>query len=428
MTCFVILSTCNRQHNNRQKLTMISISEAFELIEANVKPLEIEQVSLVDASGRVLAEEIASDVDSPPHDKSMMDGFALKSTDVANGTRSFEVVETIAAGGWPEKTITTGKAARIMTGAPMPSGADSVVMIEQTKSQQADGKNIVSIEVDELVAGKYMMAKANNIRKGEVVFEAGHTIRPTDVGLLAEVGAANIAVVKRPAIAVLPTGDEIVDCSQKPGKGQIRNSNGPMLVAMIKQLGLEVTDLGIGRDSESELSKLVNQGLASDILILTGGVSMGQFDLVPGILEKAEVKQVFHKVAIKPGRPIWFGVLNRDDGKSTYVFGLPGNPVSSMIGFQIFVRTAIRIITRARQVRPGDVSAVLNSPHQARGDRPTFWPSRWVRDDDGRRKVEPLTWHGSSDLVALGEAEALTYFPPGTREHPAGELVKVYSL
>jgi molybdopterin molybdotransferase len=407
---------------------MISITEAFERIKANLRPLENETVKLQDAPGRVLAEDVTADIDSPPHDKSMMDGFALRSEDVGSGMRRFEILETIAAGAWPKKTIAAGTASRIMTGAPIPPGADAVVMIEQTKSEQADGKSYVNIAVDQLSAGSYTMARANNFRAGQVLFRAGDTVAPTHVGLLAEAGAAQIVVTKQPTIAVLPTGDEIVDCSATPAQAQIRNSNGPLLVAMANRLGLAVTDLGIGRDNESELTSLVQHGLKADILVLTGGVSMGEFDLVPGILAKAGIKTVFHKVAVKPGRPIWFGVLDREDGSSTCVFGLPGNPVSSLVGFHIFVRTAIRTLTGERQVLPVHVMAVLNSSHDARGDRPTFWPSRWIADDDVQRKIEPLVWHGSSDLVALGEADALTYFPPGTRQHPAGELVQVYPL
>ncbi len=407
---------------------MISISEAFELIGANLRPLASETVSLIDSPGRVLAHDVMSDVDSPPHDKSMMDGFALRSEDVAAGIREFEVVETIAAGAWPKTTITAGTAARIMTGAPLPPGADAVVMVEQTTLAEATGKSRVTIAVDTLSSGHFTMSQANNFRAGQVLFQAGHTVAATHVGLLAEAGASRVAVVRQPTLSVLPTGDEIVDCSTKPGKAQIRNSNGPMLVAMARNLGLEVSDLGIGRDKESELSRLVGEGLKSDVLVLTGGVSMGEFDLVPGILAKAGVRQVFHKVAVKPGRPIWFGVLERDGGGATCVFGLPGNPVSSLVGFHLFVRTAIRILTGCQQVMPSSVMAVLNSSHVARGERPTYWPCRWIADDSVQRKIEPLVWHGSSDLVALGEADALTYFPPGTKEHAAGELVRVFSL
>lgn len=407
---------------------MIQISEAFELIRSTVNPLAVETIELKDAVGRVLAQDIASDVDSPPYDKSMMDGFAIRAEDINAGLKKFEVIETVAAGSWPKKVISAGTSARIMTGAPIPDRADSVVMIELSETSESGGKQYVTLNIDRLEAGKYTMPRANNIAKGQTVFGSGHQIRTTDIALLAETGAARFDVRQRPTIAVLPTGDEIVDCSKVPGKAQIRNSNGPMLVAMANQIGLETTDLGIGPDDEARLAELVQNGLKNNILLLSGGVSMGEFDLVPKILSEAGVKQVFHKVAIKPGKPIWFGVLDRENGESTYVFGLPGNPVSSMIGFHLFVRSAVRLLTGEENFEPQAVMAILNSNHHARGNRPTYWPSCWVRDEDSQRKVEPLQWHGSSDLVALGKAEALAYFPAGTKEHLAGEVLKVYSL
>jgi len=406
---------------------MISISEAFKLIQQTVKPMPIESVTLADSVDRVLAADVCSDVDSPPHDKSVMDGYAVMSQDIADGRREFEVVETIAAGAWPRKELTTGCAARIMTGAPMPPGADAVVMIEQTESKEVDGRSRVTLQVEELKAGKHMMPKASNISVGETVFSTGHQIRPTDIGLLAETGAAAIQVFGNPEIAVLPTGDELVRCDEKPNQGLIRNSNGPMLVAMARSLGLQVQDLGIGRDNESELTRLISKGLESDVLLLSGGVSMGEFDLVPPILAKAGVEQVFHKVAVKPGKPIWFGVLNRPD-RPTYVFGLPGNPVSSLVGFHLFVRTALRIMTGNKSIEPSSVVAELSLAHEARGDRPTYWPGRWVQDESAQRKFEPLQWQGSSDLTTLGQAEALAYFSAGTKTHPAGEAVRVFPL
>jgi molybdopterin molybdotransferase len=196
---------------------------------------------------------------------------------------------------------------------------------------------------------------------------------------------------------------------------------------MASSLGLQVKDLGIARDNESELERLVSAGLASDLFILTGGVSMGQFDLVPGILSKTGVEQIFHKIAIKPGKPIWFGVL-RNSEHPKYVFGLPGNPVSSLVGFHLFVRTAVRLMTGAIPAEPTLVMAELSQDHEARGDRPTYWPSRWVVDDTPQRKIAPLVWKGSSDLMALGQAEALIYFEAGSKIHRAGEFVRVFPL
>lgn len=403
---------------------MIPLADAFRLIKENVVPLGTETVKLADAVGKVLAADITSDVDSPPHNKSVMDGYAVRSEDITSANVSLEVVETIVAGDWPSKTVSAGQAARIMTGAPVPDGADSVVMIEQTSS---DDPNRVTINVDSLTAGKHMMLKATSLAVGKTVFEKGHRVRPTDVGLLAEVGAHEVQVQKQPKVAILPTGDELVESTQVPGLGQIRNSNGPMLVAMTNALGLTVNDLGIGRDNETELQSAIEKGLESDLLILSGGVSAGVLDLVPGILNKLSVQQVFHKVAVKPGKPIWFGVLDRGDAK-TYVFGLPGNPVSSLVGYRLFVRTAINMMQNHPSPEPRMSKAQLAVEHQVRGNRPTYWPGRWSDSATETRIAEPLVWQGSSDLRALGQAELLIYLEFEPSVHPAGEVVSIVEL
>ncbi len=406
---------------------MIPISEAFALISETVRPIGVEIVPLQHAVGRVLHDDVVSDVDSPPHDKSVMDGYAVRSDDITTADVRLEVVETIVAGGWPTKTITQGQSARIMTGAPLPEGADAVVMIEQTESFEADGSQWVTIKIDSLDRGRHVMRKATSMACGKTVFTTGHRIRPTDIGLLAEVGAHEIRVARRPQIAVLPTGDELVTAQQRPGPGQIRNSNGPMLIAMVQSLGMEVKDLGIGRDDPQQLELAIAGGLESDLLILSGGVSAGILDLVPGILAKRGVRQIFHQVAVKPGKPIWFGVLNRDE-RSTYVFGLPGNPVSSLVGFRLFVQTAIERMVNSQAAEPFSVAAELVSAHKVRGNRPTYWPGRWVNSEKPMRQVEPLDWQGSSDLRALGLANVLIYFHVDHALHPAGEIVQVIPI
>ncbi len=247
---------------------MISISEAFELIEQNVLALAPTNKPLADAVGQILTDDVRADVDSPPHDKSVMDGFAIQSHDVEAGQKRLEVIETIIAGGWPEKPIQSGQASRIMTGAPLPENADAVVMVEQTETESVDGSEWVSLNVDSIRPEKNVLRQGVNFTQGQSVFSKGHVVRPTDIGLLAEVGASSIPTVGKPTVAVLPTGNELVDCSQLPGRGQIRNSNGPMLIAMAKGLGLKVTDLGVGRDNAQQLRDLIEQGLEHDLLIL----------------------------------------------------------------------------------------------------------------------------------------------------------------
>ena len=406
---------------------MISIEEAFELIDANVAALGTETVALADAVGRVLAQPIIADVNSPPHTKSVMDGYAVMSADITSGVQ-LKVLETIIAGDNPMKEMTTGTCSRIMTGAPLPAGSDAVVMVEMTETVETDGESFVRINLDNIDAGRHVMQKASSFGKGETIFAVGHHVRPLDIGLLAEVGAHHPLVNRCATACVLPTGNELVDSSELPGEGQIRNSNGPMLVALLQDRGIQTTNLGIGIDDSDELRAKIAEGLQSDLLILSGGVSAGTMDLVPEVLQESGVVELFHKVKIKPGKPIWFGKLERSNGMTTYVFGLPGNPVSSLIGFRLFVVAAIRKINGYPLLRERTVSAILAEPHEARGDRPTYWPGHWQDDERPSRQVRPLRWMGSSDLRALGTANALIYFPADKSLYLEGETVQVLSF
>lgn len=405
---------------------MITVEQAFQEIKRAVSPLETESVELGDAVGRILAEDLTSDVDSPPHDKSVMDGFAIRCDDYREGGDPFPIAETIVAGGVPRGPLPAGQVARIMTGAPLPEGADAVVMIEMAKISE-DGTH-VRFDAGELSPGKHLLRRAAIFAQGDQVFTRGQRLTAWHVGLLAETGHAQVPVFRRPALGVLPTGDELVDCRTVPGPGQIRNSNGPMLLALARQLGLEVHDLGVGRDNPTDLRERIEAGLEQDLLVLSGGVSAGMLDLVPQILAELEVVQRFHKVRVKPGKPIWFGCRERAGRSPTWVFGLPGNPVSSLVGFELFVRMAIRCLEGAGAVDPLRFPAVLTRDHATRGDRPTFWPGRLVPAETPERRVEPLDWRGSSDLRALGQADALIHFPVREPAYRAGEQVEVLPL
>jgi molybdopterin molybdotransferase len=357
-----------------------------------------------------------------------MDGFAVISSDIQSGRRRLLVVDTIVAGDWPTNPLQPGRAARIMTGAPLPPGADAVVMLEQTEVEQsAEGEMWVAILADDISPGKHTMKRATSLKRGEVVYSAGHRIRPRDLGLLAEVGARTVTVGSRPSTAVLATGNELVSHDQTPSQGQIRNSNGPMLSASAESIVGSVTRLGIGRDDASQLEPLVARGLQHDLLLLSGGVSEGLLDLVPGILNRLGVHQIFHGVAVKPGKPIWFGVLQTDQGNH-HVFALPGNPVSSLVGFRLFVRTAIGRMMGSSELRPATWAATLGASHSIRGNRPTYWPGAWVDNVEQQRIIRPLNWQGSSDLRALGQADALIYFPADRQQFDAGETVQTILL
>lgn len=406
---------------------MISIEEAIQFIDQNVLALGKESVPLDQAVGRTLSENILSDVNSPPHDKSVMDGFAIRSEDLNGGVKSFRVVETVIAGDWPSQSIGRGEATRIMTGAPVPEGADAVIMVElaNVKVQEDGVAESVEFRLDSVDPEKHLLRTGTNFQQGQLIFESGHVVRPTDIGLLAEVGASQVSVGRLPSAAVLPTGNELVDCSELPGRGQIRNSNGPMLRASLQRAGLSVMDLGVGLDDPEALESKIRQGLSCNLLLLSGGVSAGKMDLVPGILAKLGVRQVFHKVCVKPGKPVWFGVLEGETQRSV-VFGLPGNPVSSLVGLQLFVRAAIEKMVTGELLAPRKLRCQLSADHQSRGNRPTYWPGREKVDDSSTRRVEPLVWRGSSDLYSLGQADGLIHFPADKHDHRQGDTVSFY--
>ena len=405
---------------------MISVDQAFELIRQTVQPLPAEDAVLLNTVGRYLLESVIADIASPPHDKSMMDGFAIRASDWKPGVE-FEIGETIIAGAVPTVPLGPLQAARIMTGAPLPVGADAVVMVElaEVKIEQT-----VTFQIESIAAEKHILRTGANFARGQRLFETGHRVRPSNVGLLAEVGVSQARVGGLPTVAVLPTGDELVPCDQTPGPGQIRNSNGPLLLAMLAGSGLMATDLGIGRDNENDLTAKIKTGLQHDVLILSGGVSAGQKDLVPGVLKSLGVEEVFHKVKVKPGKPIWLGIrkATNDNPRPTIVFGLPGNPVSSLVGYQLFVRSCLKIMAGGGVEAPQPRYATLSRDHQTRGNRPTYWPGRLLIDDQCSRTVEPLNWNGSSDLLALGQADGLIFFSEDQHDHPAGKSVPFFAF
>lgn len=401
---------------------MISISAAFELIDQHAAALPAQRRAALDAIDCLLAEDVASDIDSPPYDKAMMDGYAVVAADLADGVAELEVIEEITAGNVPTKKVERAQAARIMTGAPIPPGADAVVMIEQT---QKIGDSHVRIEASSVTAGKNIMPQASSLACGVTVLASGKRLRPLEVGILAEVGRDQVSVIPRPRVAVLSTGDELVDVTEKPGPGRIRNSNGPMLVAQIAAAGGIPENLGVARDVREELTEKIARGLEADVLVLSGGVSAGVLDLVPAVLAEHQVRQVFHKVQLKPGKPIWFG-KREIDGRATLVFGLPGNPVSSLVCFELFVRRAIGLLAgrTENELRHADVALAESFVH--RGDRPTLFPARWA--DAAQQTAAPLAWKGSADLAAMAAADLLLQFPAGDAEYRAGDRISAVVL
>ncbi len=408
---------------------MISVSEALELVRRSASPSPARAVKLEEALGLVLAEDVATACDSPPHDKSLVDGFAVRSADAARAGAELTVVERITAGDVPALPITMGRAAQIMTGAPIPEGADSVVMVEQTELLESGDLPIVRL-LAPATAGQNIMRRGASMRSGQCVLRAGKRLRPIEIGLLAEVGRAEVQVYPAPSVAICSTGNELVEHSEEPRAGQIRNSNGPMLAALVQQAGGRPRNLGIVRDEVEELRRAIATGLECEILVLSGGVSAGVMDLVPRVLSELGVAQVFHKVDLKPGKPLWFGIRVHERGR-TLVFGLPGNPVSTLVCFELFVRPTIATLAGRADERREPVRARLAIEHAHRGDRPTYFPAALETDGTATGadyQVRPLAWKGSADLCTLTEANSLAYFPPGTRLYGVGEPVDVWPL
>ncbi len=436
---------------------MLTVEEALARVLEATPRLPDQRLPVEQAAGRILAEAIASDIDSPPYDKSVVDGFALRAADVAAGLREFRVTGEITAGDWPRTAVEPGTAIRIMTGAPLPPDADAVVMIEHTDagqpaptgdkpspappSERWAPRSVVRLEERPVTAGQNIMRRAASLAFGSVVLEAGRLIRPIEVGLLSEVGCVEVRVVPKPRVAVLSTGNELVAPSIVPTRGQIRNSNGPMLAALAEQAGALAVPLGIARDERESLRQRIIAGLEADVLVLSGGVSAGALDLVPPVLEELGVVPSFHQVRLRPGKPLWFGVRTVAE-RATLVFGLPGNPVRSLVCWNLFVRPALEQL----QGRPDDGLAAargwLETPRAYRGDRPTYWPAVFLppgvvrsrgeataatAGEPGasgaserfahRPRIRLLDWQGSADLRTLADANCLAFFPPGQRTY-----------
>lgn len=405
---------------------MLEVGEALAKVLAACGETNSKVVALSDALGLTLAEDVQSDVDSPPHDKSIVDGVAIVSAAFAAGKREFAIGEEITAGSLPQHPVTEEIASRIMTGAPLPSGADAVVMVEKTEVIGTSSPRVRILE-STVKTGQNIVRRGASMRAGEVVLSRGTLLGGAQVGLLAEVGCMQPKVYRQPVVAVLATGNELVPAESVPAAGQIRNSNGPMLEALVAQAGGRAVGLGIARDEESDLRAHIDKGLSADVLLLSGGVSAGVLDLVPQVLASLGVQQVFHKVSLKPGKPLWFGICQRD-GRQTLVFGLPGNPVSSLVCFELFVRPALAKLQGGAPQGLWEATGTLVESHQQRGDRPTYWPVELKAGEGSALLARPLRWQGSGDLFTIGKADGLAYFEPVAKTYEAGEQIRVLRM
>jgi molybdopterin molybdotransferase len=391
---------------------VIPVDKALEIVLSHTPQLPAEEVPLAEALGRVLAEDVRSDVDMPPFDRSAMDGYALRAVDVAQPPAVLEVVGQLRAGQWPERTLAAGEAIQIMTGAPLPSGANAVLPVEKTRS--LDGGRRVEAQAA-VEPGAHIARAGSEVRVGDEVLARGRTLDPASIGVLAAAGKARVRVGRRPSVAVLVTGDELVDVWDAPGRAQIRNSNGYAVLAQAQWAGADAYSLGIVPDDAERIAEAVREGFRADVLVLSGGVSEGAYDLVENVLARFDVGVLFARVAIKPGAPLVFG--RRGD---KLVFGLPGNPVSAQVTFDVFVRAALLRMQGAQVVSRPRVEVELLEGVRNRSGRAAHVPAR-VRFENGRLVAQPVVSMGSADLVAHARANALVVIAAERIDVDAGE-------
>jgi len=373
-----------------------------------------ETLALLEALGRVLLEPVIADRDYPPFHRATRDGFAVRAADLAAAGRTLDIIGEIKAGDSFAAEIRAGQCAQIMTGAGVPRGADAVVMIEHTKPSKA--RVLVERTAE---PGQNIVAKGSEARAGQTLLAPGKRLGYAELAIAAQVGRTKLAVAKKPRVAILSTGDEVVLVDQTPGPFQIRNSNSISLGAQVSLAGGEPVLLGNAADQVEDLRKKIETGLECDVLILSGGVSMGKYDLVETVLRDLGAEFYFDAVEIRPGRPAVFGMC-----RGKLVFGLPGNPVSTMVTFELFVPPVIDLLSGAKPRPLPLFRARLEAPVRLKAPLTHFLPAR-IEWGAGEPTVRELSWKGSGDIVALGQANAYLVVRPEKLELAAGELAEV---
>ncbi|HEV7699237.1 MAG TPA: gephyrin-like molybdotransferase Glp [Pyrinomonadaceae bacterium] len=388
---------------------MIEISRALKIIEQKTPWLGSERVALTDSVGRVLVENVVADSDLPPFDRSQMDGYAVVASDTKNSPVTLKIVGESAAGrGW-HNTMKTGEAVRIMTGASVPAGADAVQKVELTSGWSDDRRETVTI-LEAVKKGTAIVRKGAEVTKDKLIFSLGEVATEQIIAALASFGYAKVRVGKAPRVAIMSTGTEIVPVNKKPDRDQIRNSNSVMLEVLCRKFACSTTILPMVGDDLAGL-KVAIRGARCEILIITGGVSVGKYDLTKQALADLGAEIFFDKVRLKPGKPAVFARLGK-----TLIFGLPGNPVSAAVTFQLFVRKAIMLMQRAAATDLSRGNAILTADAKAPVDRDAYVPSALSTDQDGHLLAAPLRSQGSSDFIAFSRADSLIVLKRGARK------------
>ncbi|MFB0507881.1 MAG: gephyrin-like molybdotransferase Glp [Thermodesulfobacteriota bacterium] len=400
---------------------MISVEEALNRILARIQVLGLEKVDIMASLGRVIGEDILVPRDIPPLDNSAMDGYAVRSSDIKGASRekhiSLKVIEDLPAGALPRGSIAAGQAIRIMTGAPIPPGADTVVMVEDTEKAGEEVRVFQRIP-----AGENIRRAGEDVKKGDRVISKGSVIRAAEVGMLASVGRAFVYVHQRPVVAILCTGDELVDVGEGVADHKIVSSNSYTLSAQVMECGALPLQLGIAKDVSAEIEEKFRQGLRADVIVSSAGVSVGEYDMVKDVLGRIGFEMDFWGVAMRPGQPLAFGTIG---GKP--IFGLPGNPVSSMVSFEQFVRPSLLKMMGHKNLFRPVVEAILKEEITKKPDRRHFMRARVSLEED-RYVVTTTGPQGSGILNSMVEANALVIVPEEKTEVKAGEKVQVQIL
>ncbi len=409
---------------------MISVQEAIEIILDEINVTGCENIGIFDSYGRVIAEDIYAPWDLPPWDNSAMDGFAVRADDLLkksgeSHTKKLKVIEDLPAGYMAKKEVRTGEAIRIMTGAPLPKGSDTVVMVEHTEGTGGD----VTI-LEEIKKGQNVRPRGEDIKKGELILKKGLTIRPAEVGMLAAMGKADLSVYCKPKVAVMSTGDELVEVDKittdgsvsKLPEGKIVDSNSYTVFSQVLAAGAIPCRLGIVRDTKEALKNKIEEAMSADVIISTGGVSVGDYDFVKDVLDEIGAVMKFWKVAIKPGKPLAFGMIQNKP-----YFGLPGNPVSSMVAFEEFVRPALLKMMGKPDIFKNTVDARLTEEVRKKPGRTNFIQS-CLRKENGDLLVTPIKIRGSGVMNSMVRANSLIVLPKESSGANAGETVKVQPL
>ncbi|HEX5410898.1 MAG TPA: gephyrin-like molybdotransferase Glp [Terriglobia bacterium] len=394
-----------------------ALSEVKTRLAAGGITPAIEVVPLSQASGRVLAEDVSADRDYPPFNRSTRDGFAVRSPDVQRSNAVLTLDGEVRAGEHFEAEIAPGHCVAIMTGAPLPAGADAVVMVEHTHTQ--DDK----VEIEKPAASfENVVRKGSEAQAGQRILPKGRRIRAGEIGLLASIGKENIAVSLRPRVAIISTGDEVVPIDRRPEWYQVRNSNSAMLAAVVTAAGANPWEMGIGPDSKEALRTLIEKALQADMLLLSGGVSMGKYDFVEVVLADLGAEFYFRSVAIRPGKPLVFGRV-----QNKFFFGLPGNPVSGFVTCTLFARPAIGVLMGSAFERPSFLRARLEKAVHHKSGLTTFMPAR-IETRNAEPVVSLVGWQGSGDLVGVAEAHSFLVVHPEQPSPAAGDWVDVMPM